>query len=63
MVTRRMRRRHRLLDAYVRVELEERGLLPGDRPDWSQGEPAHPLLEAAEQDPNDGEDAREDRPA
>ncbi len=28
MITPRMRRRRRLLDTYVRVELEERGLLP-----------------------------------
>jgi hypothetical protein len=58
-----MRRRHRLLDAYVRVELEERGVLSDDRPDRCHPEPLHPRPEAAEQDPNDGEDAREDRPA
>ena len=63
MITRRMRRRHRLLDAYVRVELEERGVLSDDRSDRSRSDPRHPRLEAAEQDPGDGEDAREDRPA
>ncbi len=62
MVTRRMRRRHRLLDAYVRVELEERRLLSDDRSGWSQGESARPPLEAAERDLSDGEDARQDRP-
>lgn len=63
MITRRMRRRHRLLGAYVRVELEERGVLSDDRSVRSQPQPSHPWPEAAEQDADDGEGTREDRPA
>ena len=63
MVTGRMRRRQRLLDAYVRIEFEDRGVLPDDGRDRSQPEPFHEVPETAELGADSGEDAREDLPA
>jgi hypothetical protein len=63
VVARRIRRRHRLLDAFVRLELEDRALWSDDQTDSSRREPSLPRLEVARQSADDGEDAREDRPA
>jgi len=51
MITRRMRRRRRLLDTYVRVELEERGALLGERLDGPQEMPLHPPLRTGRRTP------------
>ncbi len=64
MVTRRIRRRHRLLGAYVRVELEERGVSIGDPSARPEEAPATPLPPGTtERDAGDPEDARKERPA
>jgi hypothetical protein len=62
VITRRMRRRHRLLGAYVRVELEERGVPSHEGRNRSQAEPPHTQAQA-ERTGGDGEVDREDRPA
>lgn len=62
VVTRRMRRRRRLLGAYVRVELEERGVLSDEGCDRSQAQPPHTQARA-ERTGDGGEVDREDRPA
>jgi hypothetical protein len=61
VITRRMRRRHRLLGAYVRVELEERGVPSHEGRDRSQAEPPH--MQAQAERTGDDEVDREDRPA
>ena len=63
MITPRIRRRRRVLDAYVRVELEERRLVRDDRAHDSLLEPGRPRLKVLEEDLRSGEDAREDRSA
>jgi hypothetical protein len=63
VVARRIRRRHRLLDAFVRLELEDRAVWSDYQTDGSRREPSLPRLEVARQSADDGEDAREDRPA
>jgi len=44
MITHRMRLRRRLVDTYMRVELQERGALLDERPDTSRERPAHPRV-------------------
>ncbi len=63
MITRRMRRRRRLLDTYVRVELEDPGRSFDDQARRSQQESLRPRLEAGALDPGDAEEARERRSA
>jgi hypothetical protein len=46
MITRRMRHRRRLLDAYMRVERQEQGAHLSERPAGSQEGPLHPRLMA-----------------
>ena len=59
MITRRTHRRRQSLDAYVRIELEERGVLQHDPPSQQQ----LPQQNAVEQTPVEEEDVRQDRPA
>lgn len=61
MITRRMRRRQRLLGAYVRIELEERGVPSDEGRDRSQAEP--PYMQTQAERTADDEVDREDRPA
>jgi hypothetical protein len=63
MITPRMRRRRRLLDAYVRIELEERGMLREDLGERSGVHLPRPLPEAGKENPGDRENTREKRPA
>jgi hypothetical protein len=63
MVTRRIRRRHRLLGAYVRVELEDRGVSFDDPPARPDEGPTRLRPEPTGPGAGDREDAREERPA
>jgi hypothetical protein len=63
MATRRIRRRHRLLSAYVRVELEDRGVSFDDPPARPDEEPTRLRPEPAEPGAGNRDDAREERPA
>jgi hypothetical protein len=63
VVTRRMRRRHGLLDAYIRLEFEERRACPDDLLDPLRAEPPHTLSQTPEGRVDDDEAARKERPA
>ena len=63
MVTRRMRRRHRLLDAYVRLELDDRGVLSEEGRDGPEAETTHEVPEVAERSADGVDDGRTDIPA
>jgi hypothetical protein len=60
MVSRRIRQRHRLLDAYVRVELEERGVLIDERSERPDLVLLRPLPEVRRPSAGEHTDERED---
>jgi hypothetical protein len=63
VLTPRARRRQRLRRAYVRIELEERGLLPRERYDEPPSPPPRSVEPAAEPDADDDRAVDMERPA
>jgi hypothetical protein len=63
LVAHHMSRRHRLLGAFVRVEMEERGVPTSGRSDRPEQGPSGSQPGATEQTPGEDGDVQEDRSA